>query len=191
MGQGAEPAVEEEEGGFDFGRLVDWTSYGVRAVRRHWLAVLVSAFLVLAAALILADVIPDRYYVEARILAQRPDVNAILSTPGRPQATDAIRAVDDIVTRRDNLLALIGQTGLLQQWRSSRSRLFRLKDRIVFGRELDDEELTEVLVGVLGDRLGGGGGRRARSASPRRGTTPRSPTGWWTPRCRTSSRCVT
>src|SRR5262249_46334568 len=63
------------------------------------------------------------------------------------------RAVGQMVRRRDNLLALIGQTGLLEHWRTARPRVEELQDRLFLRRPLDDEDLTELLVGKLEDNL--------------------------------------
>jgi len=150
------PPDDDDDVSFDFTLLRDWASYARRAVRRQWLAVFVATALGLGSAAFLTWAIPDRYYVDARLLVQRPDVIAILSNPGRPLASDpsaATRAVSDMVQRRENLLALIRQTGLLQHWRATRPPVGQLRDFLVFRQTLDDEALTEVLVGTLEKRL--------------------------------------
>jgi hypothetical protein len=142
--------ADEDDGDFDVGRLRDWASYVLRAVGRNLLGVLLLAALVLAGTKFVVWAIPDLYYVEARLLAQRPDVNAILSSPSAlsdPGA--ATRFVGQMVRRRDNLLALIGQTGLLQHWRATPPPMEQLEGRLNLRRPLDDEDLTEFLVGEL------------------------------------------
>jgi hypothetical protein len=146
------PVADEDDSGFDLAPLRDWASYAIRAIRLHPTAVLVPTVVGLVLGLFVGRSIPNKYYTEARLLSQRPDVSAVLSGPGRSALSDptaATRAIAEVVQRRDNLLALISQTGLVQQWRSSRSALLRVKDWIVFGGTLSDDELTEVLVGIL------------------------------------------
>ena len=148
---------DEAEDSFDLGMLRDRASYGLRALSRHTGLALFVAVLTLLGAVLVAWILPDRYRVETRLIAQRDDVIAMLSNPGRPVLSDetnpASRAVADMVLRRDNLLSIVRQTGLLQHWRANRSPLFRLKDWLIYHRQLDDEELTEVLVGTLDKRI--------------------------------------
>jgi uncharacterized protein involved in exopolysaccharide biosynthesis len=150
--------IEEEEdgGGVEAGLLRGWTSYVVRALRKHKWVVLAGLGLGLGGAALFNWAWPDYYLVEARLAAQRPDIIASFGNPGRPRlsaAGDASAAAHDVVKGRDNLLALIRQTGLLEHWRKNRSPFGRLRDRLTYGRELDDEELTAVLVDILDDRL--------------------------------------
>jgi hypothetical protein len=150
------PANDEDEGGLDPRQLVDWVYYALRAARRRVWLVLASAALFGAAAALLAWAIPYRYYVETRLLTQRPDVNTVLSGPGRSVASDAAAAtqgIADSVHRRDNLLALIGQTGLVRNWRETRSPVGRLRDRLMFGHPPDDKDLADLLVGILEKEL--------------------------------------
>ena len=144
---------EEAEAPLDVGQLRERASYAARALRRNPGMVALAMAATLLAAVLLAWALPDRYKVEARLLVQRDDVIATLSNPGRPvvpgESNPASSTVSDMVLRRDNLLSVIRQTDLLQHWRSNRSPLLRAKDWVVFQRQLDDEDLTEVLVGTL------------------------------------------
>jgi uncharacterized protein involved in exopolysaccharide biosynthesis len=147
----AMPSRAEEEPSFDFGQVRDWASYAARAVRRHLLAVLGIALVVLFVAIAASWALPYRYTVEAKLLSQRPDVIAMVSDPGRQTVTpeSATGAVTEMVLRRDNLLALVQQTGLVRQYRESRNPVQKARDYLLYGRELTDEEATEVLVGTL------------------------------------------
>jgi hypothetical protein len=146
---------EEDEVGLDLAAIRDWVSYAWVAVRRHGraIAAVVGAFTAVAA--LVSWTIADRYYCEARVLAQRPDVLAVLS-PGRLPGTDAAaitRSVSDLVERRENLVALVSQTGLVQHWRSTRPMTERLAERLGLGHEADDEQVREMLVGKLEDSI--------------------------------------
>lgn len=147
-----EPA---EEGSLDLSWVGDRLSYAWRAVRRHPVAYAVSVAITCALGFLAASLIPNRYYVETKLLAPRPDLIASVTNPGRTLSTDSranSRATLEIL-RRDNLLAAIRETDLLAQWRATRPGVLRLKDRLVFGRELSDAELTDVLVDTLKKRL--------------------------------------
>lgn len=148
---------EEAESSLDLGQLRERASYVTRALRRNPGVVVVLMTATLLGAALVAWLLPDRYKVEARLLAQRDDVIAMLSNPGRPvlsgEMNPASRTVSDMVVRRDNLLSIIRQTNLLQHWRTRRPALLKAKDWLVFRRQLDDEELTEVLVGTLEKRI--------------------------------------
>jgi uncharacterized protein involved in exopolysaccharide biosynthesis len=149
------PQAEEEEGTLDPGILRDWLSYAWRAVRRRLPTILAIAMLVGAAAAFAWWATPDRYHVEARVLAQRPDVVSVLSV-GRAPAADAVavtRSVSDIVERRDNLVALVGQAGLVEHRRANPAPVDRLKSRLGLGYTLGDEQLKEVLVSELESSL--------------------------------------
>ena len=148
---------EEAEPSLDLAQLREHASYVGRAVRRHPGALAVVVALVLAAAVLVAWALPDRYKVEAKLIAQQDDLIATLSNPGRPQLAGevdpATSTVSDMVLRRDNLLSVIRQTNLLQNWRATRPPLYQLKDWLVFQHRLSDQELTEVLAGTLEKRI--------------------------------------
>ncbi len=148
---------EEVESSLDLAQLRERASYVGRAVRRHPGGLAAVAALVLLAAVLVAWALPDKYKVEARLIAQQDDLIATLSNPGRPQLAGednpATSTVSDMVLRRDNLLSVIRQTNLLQNWRASRPPLYQLKDWLVFQHRLSDQELTEVLAGTLEKRI--------------------------------------
>ena len=145
----------EDEGSFDFGQVRDGLSYAGRAIRRRPFVVLGPFGLAVAAAVFVAWAMPNRYFVDTKLLAPRPDIIAILANPGRSLGADSMantRAVTEIL-RRDNVLTAIRQTGLLEHWRTTRPPVLRLKDRLLLGRAQNDEELTEILVTNLESRL--------------------------------------
>jgi hypothetical protein len=147
--------VEEDEGSFDLSWITDRLSFTWLAVRRHPIVVLLVIVVPAALGVLAARAIPNRYYVETKLLAPRPDLIATLTNPGRTFSVDEranSRAALELM-RRDNLLAAIRDTGLVAQWRATRTPLLRLKDRIAFGRELTDTELTDVLVDTLKKRF--------------------------------------
>ena len=50
--------------------------------------------------------------------------------PSRPEADDPTRAASETIHHRDNLMSLIRQTNLVNEWERPRSPIGRVKDRI-------------------------------------------------------------
>jgi DNA-binding response OmpR family regulator len=101
---------------------------------------------------------PKRYFAEARIWAEGSELASRLATPGLPPpeaATPPTRSAPETVLRRDNLVALIDQTDLMDNWDLSRVPILRLKDRLtslVRGRPTKDDKMN-ALVGMLEKQL--------------------------------------
>ncbi len=126
----------------NFQALRNWVLFSIRALqRRKWLAVGVSATVIGLAALALA-VMPKTYQAECKLLAQ---TNKVLSTRSDAQnPTDPARAAAETVLARENVVALVKQTGLVKAWWAHRAPISRLKDSLVrsFGTMPDDAEMT-------------------------------------------------
>ncbi len=123
----------------DPGALVDWRAvreragFALRAVRRR---PVVSALCFLAVAALgpLSLVATSRtYHVEAVVTASR---NATVSTLPDPvllrsfDADDPASEARDAILRRDALMALVQETGLVERWEAHRSPLSRLRERL-------------------------------------------------------------
>jgi uncharacterized protein involved in exopolysaccharide biosynthesis len=149
---------DQAAGLFDYPELWNYAGFVLRAPRRHpWLAA--SVWLaVVAAAVVALMLLPKRYHVESQILAQRNQVIAALGNPGRAIPWDAdapTRAAPEIILRRENLVAIIKQTGLMDRWDSGRAPAQRVKDaimRVVHG-PLTDQEKLDGLIGTLEKKL--------------------------------------
>jgi uncharacterized protein involved in exopolysaccharide biosynthesis len=153
--QQQEPAPDDL---FDWPKLRDYALYLVGAPRRHpWLAA-GALGAVLAAALLSLWALPRSYRVETKILTEKNQVMPALGNPNRsiPREADApTRAASDTVLRRDNLVALIRQTDLLESWERTRAPAVRLKDGLVrlFKGPPEPEDRLDALVGLLEKRL--------------------------------------
>jgi uncharacterized protein involved in exopolysaccharide biosynthesis len=91
--------------------LTDWIELVVNAVRRRWLVFVSVVLVVLAASVAYYRFKGPVYRVEAKILAQRQP--SILSV-GRSGGDDLpARSAWEIIHRRDNLVSLVQQNGLL------------------------------------------------------------------------------
>jgi uncharacterized protein involved in exopolysaccharide biosynthesis len=137
---------------FDWQKLRRFGAFSLRSIRRQALLfVSVSAGLTLLAALVVSA-LPKTYEVEARLLAQR---NAVLSVRSDQDQMEPTRAAVESILRRDNLLALVQQTDLLQEWTKRRAPLLRAKDRILSALHLvpADKELADRLADALEEKL--------------------------------------
>lgn len=152
------PSTAESERLIDFRQIADYALFLIGAVRRH--KVLAAGTFVLALAMTGAAVLllPRTYHVQAKLLAQRNAVMAALSNPGRAIPWDAdapTRAAAETVLRRDNLLTLIKQTNLMEEWGRTRVPILKLKDALInlVRRRPTEEEKLDQLVGMLEARM--------------------------------------
>ncbi|HVP69296.1 MAG TPA: hypothetical protein VMT17_18750 [Anaeromyxobacteraceae bacterium] len=156
------PAPPSREPGpddlFDWPLLRDWSVFVLRAPRRHPTLATATVLTILALAVLSLWALPKTYHVESKILTQKNQVMTGLANPNRaiPSEADApTRAASDTVLRRENLVALINQTDLVENWQRSRAPALRLKDAVlrVFTGPLSDEEKVDALVGLLEKKL--------------------------------------
>ncbi|MFT3768671.1 MAG: hypothetical protein QM820_24760 [Minicystis sp.] len=147
----------EDEGGGLAG-AVDALGFFLRAPRRR--PGLAAAVLAAGASLtaIAALATPRVYTAETRILGQRNVVMPLLSNPRRAVPVDwdtPTRAASEIVVRRENLVSLIEETGLLDRWEQGRPPLLRhvgaLRQRLL-GAPSTSERMR-ALAGILEKKL--------------------------------------
>ncbi len=143
---------------FDYRQLKDYLGFIFRGVGRHRLLAGTVFSLTAAGVIALALVLPKTYHVQTIILAQRNQVMASLGNPHRsiPGDSDApTRAAYETVLRRDNLVSLIKQTNLIDQWEASRAPVLKLKDAVLNAVRgpLDDDDKLDSMIGLLEKRL--------------------------------------
>ncbi|HMK72183.1 MAG TPA: hypothetical protein VK454_02525, partial [Myxococcaceae bacterium] len=138
----------------DLDKVRDYALYVIHSVRRHprlsaglFLGVLLLTVLGLLT-------FPRTYHVETELLAQRNLMMPALGNPSRavPGEADApTAAAGETVRRRDNLVSLVKQTGLLDRWDKTRAPAGRVKDWVVrlFTGQPTEEERLETLVETL------------------------------------------
>src|SRR5258706_4525781 len=142
----------------DFRTIADYGRFVGASVWRHKLLALATFSLVLGLTAALTILLPKTYSAETKLLAQRNEVMAALSNPGRAIPWDAdapTRAASETVLRRDNLIALIRETDLVNEWKRTRVPVLRLKDWVMsFMRPpLTQAEQIDQLVGMLEARI--------------------------------------
>jgi uncharacterized protein involved in exopolysaccharide biosynthesis len=152
------PATADSERLIDFRQIADYAWFLIGAVRRHKVLAAGTFILVLAMTGGAVLFLPRTYHAQAKLLAQRNAVMAALSNPGRAIPWDAdapTRAAAETVLRRDNILTLIKQTNLMDEWERTRAPILKVKDALmalVRRRPTDDEKLDQ-LVGMLEARM--------------------------------------
>lgn len=157
---GAAPPRGEGEGEsadlFDYALLRDWTLFVLRGVRRHRLLALGSFLAVALLGGLVTVYFPRTWRAESRLLANRSQVIRALGNPRSSlQGDDPTRAAEETIYARDNLVALIRQTNLIERWSESRPPVLRLKDsvtRMLFG-PMSEDDMLDAMVGTLEKKL--------------------------------------
>lgn len=143
---------EEADGGPPRVPLGDWLRFALGALRRRWLVASAVFLAGMSAAALYYRFKSPVYRVEAKILAQRQ--GALLS--GRPGGDDhPARSAWELIHRRDNLVALAQETGLLEGGpiEEPPSLATRVLNLIRPPAEPQKEEPIDALVRVLDKRL--------------------------------------
>jgi uncharacterized protein involved in exopolysaccharide biosynthesis len=149
---------ESAEDGIDFEAWRDLLSFVVRAPRRHpVLATLIFA-LVAGLGVGIAVTMPRMYNSTVKLLVQRDVVGPAISNPGLTiphDADNSTRTVAGTIMRRDNMIALVKETNLVERWHATRPAALRLKDAIfeLIRGPMTPEEEQKVLAQTLEKRL--------------------------------------
>jgi uncharacterized protein involved in exopolysaccharide biosynthesis len=143
---------------FDYRRLREYAAFAIHSLARRKGLALTVFTAVFGCAVLSLYALPKEYDSEVKLLGQRNQVISSLAVPGRNMPTDAdapARAAFDTIMRRDNLVALIDQTGLVAHFYSHRSPAGRLKDRLnaLLGREMNEDAKLDTVLGMLEKRL--------------------------------------
>ena len=158
-GPGTAAPPGEGPGLFEYAALRDYAAFTLRSLGRHKLLVIACFAGMLALVALALWAMPKTYRVEARILAQRNQVLGVISNPGllRPVELDApTQAARETVLRWDNIVYLVDQTGLVDQYLRDLSPLGKARRwlmRTLTGREQSREDLIEDLAHTLESRL--------------------------------------
>jgi uncharacterized protein involved in exopolysaccharide biosynthesis len=124
-------------------RVHNYASFVGRSVRRHRLIFLTVFLSIIGGTVASILVFPKTYHVEAKALAQRN--SALVVRGDGPGAESLTRVAVETVMRRDNLIALIQQTDLLQYMREHRAPIQRAKDVAVRALHLHQESEADRL----------------------------------------------
>jgi hypothetical protein len=150
--------VDSDEALVDFRQIWDYVGFVGRSVVRHPYVATLTFLLMIGATAGAVVAWPRTYHVEARLLAQQ---NSLMNSFGNPRAPSSSAgdsptfAVSETILRRDNLVSLIKQTDLLNQWERTRPPAMRVKDRVMrtLGKEPNDKDRMDAMIGLLEQRF--------------------------------------
>ena len=145
---------DDTESVFDLHQTKNYIAFVVGSLRRHKsLAALVLGTILLGASLAVWSM-PSSYHAEAKVLAQKNQALQVRGD-GAPGAEGPTRAAAEAVLRRSNLVALIGQTDLLDQFDAHRAPIERARDAVmhVVSRAPTEEERLDAMIERLEKKL--------------------------------------
>lgn len=159
-GPGKDGRAEEGESLeiIDRQKLREYSGFVLRSVGRHPWAASGTAASVIALTVLGLVSFPRVYHVETELLAQRNLMMPALGNPTRSvpnEADSPTGAAAETVRRRDNLVSLVKETGLLTRWDLTRAPAVRAWDwvvRLFTGMPTEDERL-DALVELLEKQL--------------------------------------
>ena len=154
----SEPEAQTNADLFDYAQIKRQVGFALRSIRRHRGLFAGVSLGVAVLSVTLAATWPRTYRSQTKILAQRNQVMAALGNPHRSVPTEAdapTRAASETILRRDNLVSLVKQTNLVDNWDAKRTGLPKLKDKLLalIGRTPSDEDRMESLILLLDRRL--------------------------------------
>ena len=148
----------EDDKLFDVDQLRQSVSFVSEAVRHHKVTAVVTFIVVFGVACTISSLWPKTYEADGRLLMQRNEVTASLVNPGRTiprEAESPTLAAREIVLGRENVLAVMKTTNLLEEWARTRAPLLRFKDWLfgLFGSAPTEDDRIDALAGLIEDRL--------------------------------------
>jgi uncharacterized protein involved in exopolysaccharide biosynthesis len=124
-------ADDDAEEGFDFEYVKDLVRFLFRAPRRHRKTALFTFLVIAVLAVAGAMLWPRTYQVDVTILTQRPQMMGALVNPNvnRPDREASMRAIEELIRRHDNVVAIIKDSNVYDLREARRPFLLRLKDK--------------------------------------------------------------
>jgi uncharacterized protein involved in exopolysaccharide biosynthesis len=152
-----EPEQADESEGSLGASPAEWIRFVLTSARRHILLGVASLVVVASIGVAISIAIPSMYEASSKILvSQSALATAALSNPNRQlPVVDPMRGISDITMTRDNLEAIIRDTGLIQHWYATRSPLLKAKDWLwsMIAGPIAESDRVRALIGVLETRL--------------------------------------
>jgi uncharacterized protein involved in exopolysaccharide biosynthesis len=157
MAAAQQPQTEEDaEEGLDLEYVKDLVRFLFGAPRRHKKTAIVT-FLVIAMFAVAGAILwPRTYQVDVTILTQRPQMMGALVNPNvnRPDREASMRAIEELIRRHDNVVAIIKDSNVLDLREARRPFLLRIKDKAfrVFGTPTEADQV-QALVATFEKKL--------------------------------------
>jgi uncharacterized protein involved in exopolysaccharide biosynthesis len=132
--------------------------FGLTALRRRWLVVLLFPVLFTAVAVVAARMLPRVYTTETRLLTKKNYTMPALAAPRRsvPLGSEApAQSAAELVLQRDALVQIVERAQLVEGWQAKAPPLMRAKHalRARIKGPLSHDELQDAMVGLLRQRL--------------------------------------
>jgi uncharacterized protein involved in exopolysaccharide biosynthesis len=146
------------DGLVDVQHLKHLLGFVTRSVWRHRLLVAGLFTIVLGLTIGAFAAAPRQYLVQTRLFAQRNFVMPSINNPRRtvPMEADApTRMASETVMKRENLVSIIKQANLVDEWFATRAPAQRFKDYLVnlIAGDMSESEQIEALVGTMERRM--------------------------------------
>jgi uncharacterized protein involved in exopolysaccharide biosynthesis len=156
-GASPDPSGDGESEGLDLEQIREIGGFVLRSARRHPRLVVFAFCVVSGLGLVLAFMLPRTYSSQVKLLAQRSSAIHILggANPQMDAVDNPINNVSAMILRRDNLVALVKDTHLVERFAETRPRGLRLKDQVMalfFGAP-SAKDLEQAMVYTLEKRL--------------------------------------
>ena len=150
--------LDDDDQLFDLDQLRQSAWFVVHAVQEYKVTAVATLILVFGATIAIASLWPKTYEADGRLLLQRNEVMASLVNPGRTiprEAESPTFAAREIVLGRENVLAVMKATNLLEEWARTRSPLLRFKDWLygLIGSAPTEGDRIDALAGLIESRL--------------------------------------
>ena len=152
-----EVADDGESDGLDFEHLRELTGFILRSTRRRTKLASLTFVTVAAIGITIATTMPQTYSAQVKLLAQRSSTIRMLSSQN--QQMDSVdnptKNVATLITRRENIVALVKEANLAERFYATRPSALRLKDRMMarlFG-PLSEDDKTKAMVFTLDKSL--------------------------------------
>jgi uncharacterized protein involved in exopolysaccharide biosynthesis len=149
MEESEEDSGQAQAGGLQLDLLKSYSAFARHAIRTRWLMVSAIAIISLGLTVAITVLFPRTYQCRTVMMALG---SSILDGNNSP---NALSGAEGLISRHENLEALIRTTGLLRNSALRRPPLLRAKDRVVealFG-EPDEKTKMAILVGTLESKL--------------------------------------
>jgi uncharacterized protein involved in exopolysaccharide biosynthesis len=149
---------EAGDGGADQGieRAKEILGFALRSARRHIFRVVLAFVVVSAIGITLSRGLPRYYVSEVHLAAQQSAAMRTLSgSKLEEKSVDPTRGVSAMILRRANIVALVDEAHLVQQFDAMRSPLSRLKDRVLspMAPPASGDGKQRALVGMVESKL--------------------------------------
>jgi uncharacterized protein involved in exopolysaccharide biosynthesis len=153
FGTDQNPATAAEPEGVDLEQVREMVGFALRATRRRLKLASIAFVCVAGLGLAIATTMPRTYGAQVKLLAQRSSaIHALTSlSPQMENVDNPTKNVAAMITRRDNLVALVKEADLVRRGEETRSAPLKLKDRVLaalFGPTSEEDKHLGIVLSL-------------------------------------------